>query len=269
MTTETENAEKQIEDIFDNEFFTLMDGDCDLRLYKTTVPIDEDRELYQQGWRSYVYVRREYDVGEVANDSTEYQHWKELSKVHDTASERLREINDLHNDITAVRKVVESKLGHVDEHAKSYMKELLENASAVEREVDAAATSLAQAEEYCSECYEPEFGVYTVGIVSPTLAGVKACEELLKHISWLGGRPPRNSQEWQMAACQELIFHGTCAPLLDFMSVTGVAPDQRCLDFVKELCCMTAGFQLDKQINAVGATGWDWLSGDTLGRRRR
>lgn len=107
--------------------------------------------------------------------------------------------------------------------------------------------------------------IVTIGAVCPQRIHPADVDRVLRdYDSGLGY--PKWSPEWVRLACDALITYGASAPLEEETFFA----EEDAMAWAKEkygALSFTLGFQLDKQMNALGATGWDFLRGDPSLRR--
>jgi hypothetical protein len=122
---------------------------------------------------------------------------------------------------------------------------------------------------YASKEWEKESGPYFVSIlaVSPTAAGDKVCASVAETLSMTTDefKALADVDKYMMVA-----EYGAAATLFQ---VAGHNMRKLLAQARKEMFAIDFmfGFYMDKVVNAVGATGWDWICGDfdTRGRAAR
>lgn len=116
-----------------------------------------------------------------------------------------------------------------------------------------------------------EVVIVTVGAVCPRAYERKnkgALQKFVDDCYWNAEKPKEHSQEWLDVVLSNMISYGSYANLEEqcFLHEDDAIPWAK-----EQLGSMSfmLGFALDRRANAIGSTGWDFLSGDICAGLRR
>lgn len=239
----------------------LENGDELLLLLSSPLPLAGTGKT-RCGW---VYIKEQAFPRDVALTDSQYGQqlkkvahevrdalslFQDLSESIDRADDMLIALLDDHHPVSGGDNPVIDKL-------RSRIDDVLSDTLA---EAGELGTLLEDIHTYTELPDEPV--LLTVGIVCPYKAGVAVVEKLMDELSsW--ERPKRWSDEWVNAACSLLIRQGLHAPMHEYVYPFETADlgREKAFSFARELLFM-AGFHLDRPMNAIGNTGWDFLKGD-------
>ena len=239
------DEEAQLKKQAEEHYHVIIDsGDQFIAIAKETVPIDHP---------GYIYVRLDYDaigtsvVADYLGDLI-----PTLEKTLDAASDVIGEVENLADDIHAMQKVF-NKWDHKGVVLKGWYERTDKLLSDSLRRAKLAQRAL----ESIDHVEEPDWCMAEVGIVSPGFAG----EELVARLMEASGT---DMAQWEepmrtLGICQELIGYGARAVVFDKIYAD---PVHALRDALKEAEALptVVGFALDQEMNAIGATGWDFMA---------